>query len=110
MLISSGLIVWQTRERQQTTSIAQSVISSRQVIITNGVVAIYAQTTQSSRLRLSIDALNINMLMSSNDGLTHDALLRDIEPGTYMYTLTLIDGDWEIVSPMYDFHVPKKAP
>lgn len=106
MLLTSGVIVNQIRQRQESLSQAQSIISSRQVIISDGIVAIFVQTSAPVTLSVTIDALGIDAQMESRDGINHQMFLQDMSPGTYVYTLSVRDGEQKITSPLYDFYIP----
>jgi len=106
MLVTSGVLLAQMRERQMSSSQAQTIIASRQVIISNGTVAIFVQTSTPTSLSLTIEALGIDSLMQSRDGLIHEILVKDVTPGTYMYTLRAMLDEKERESPVYDFYVP----
>lgn len=106
MLVTSGVLVSQIRQRQQTATQAQSLIVSRQVIISDGRVVIFTRTTRPVKIYLVIDSLGIDTLMQSPDGIIHEIILDDVSPGTYLYTMTALVGEGKITSPIYDFYVP----
>lgn len=108
MILTSSILVSQIRQRQRSESQAQSIIESRQVIVSGGRVAIFAQTVVPSQLRITIEALKVNAIMKTGDGLTHEISLPDVASGMYIFTLTVIFDEKEIKSPVYEFFVPKE--